>query len=260
MSFYINSIVVSLKTELSYRANTLIRMITLLSSVFIQYFIWKALLPAGVSANGVDYQYMSTYVILSTLISVLLPTTLINDVDGQIKSGQVVLNLLRPVKFKAILISNAIGKSLFSLLANIPVLITALLLFPLQLHSLQNMMLFLISIILGVQLYYSISYILGLLGFWFVQIWILARFLSDFTRFFAGALIPLVFFPDILLKISKFLPFKYMYYSPIDIFIRASGSEAIDIILRQIIWIISLHLLQAILWKFAIKKLVILGG
>jgi len=119
----------------------------------------------------------------------------------------------------------------------------------------------LLSIINGLLIYFLISYLLGMLGFWYMTIWHFKRLLEDTIRVFAGALIPLWFFPQFLVTVSNYLPFKYIYFIPISIYLqKISLAEAQKAIALQFIWLVTLLALEHFVWQKAIKKLVIQGG
>ena len=80
----------------------------------------------------------------------------------------------------------------------------------------------------------------------------------------AGGYIPLDFFPDWFNKIVSYLPFQYLFYWPIQIFLNRDimGMEDmfLKIIFTQLFWIVSLYIVSRIIWIYAIKKYCAAGG
>ncbi|MBH1941607.1 ABC-2 family transporter protein [Mobilitalea sibirica] len=72
------------------------------------------------------------------------------------------------------------------------------------------------------------------------------------------------FYPGWLVGIADFLPFKYIYYWPIQFFLNKSPADNIhtlfSIISIQFIWILSLFVLYKIFWRNMIKKYCAVGG
>ena len=69
------------------------------------------------------------------------------------------------------------------------------------------------------------------------------------------------FFPNSLVVISDFLPFKYIYFVPTSIFLSKSDPTAsVLLILQQFLWIIGLTLVEKFVWRKAVRKLVVQGG
>lgn len=85
--------------------------------------------------------------------------------------------------------------------------------------------------------------------------------MDDVLRLLSGAFIPLWFFPTALADISSFLPFRLIFFTPISIYLeKISGVEAGGLIAQQLLWIIALLVVEKILWRKGIRKLVIQGG
>ena len=63
-------------------------------------------------------------------------------------------------------------------------------------------------------LLFLMSYALGLLGFWHSSVWQLGALLGMLLGLFSGSFIPLWFFPDWLLAVSEYLPFRLLYFAP----------------------------------------------
>jgi ABC-2 type transport system permease protein len=101
---------------------------------------------------------------------------------------------------------------------------------------------------------------MGLIGFWYMRGW-QSTIIWILNRLFSGAYIPLWFFPQILVTISYFLPLRLMYFAPISIFLgTVTPLDCLYIILQQFGWMFVLYAVIMVMWRAAIKKLVIQGG
>ena len=77
----------------------------------------------------------------------------------------------------------------------------------------------------------------------------------------SGLVLPIPFFPNVLQKISNFLPYRYVSDFPFRLYVgNISLQEGIKGIIIQIIWIIILILIGKLITKKALKKVVIQGG
>lgn len=78
----------------------------------------------------------------------------------------------------------------------------------------------------------------------------------------SGALIPIAFMPDIVIKIIKFTPFYYMQNAPFNIYngYITDRNEILKIILLQIIWIILLTIIGKKEIKRQLRKVIVQGG
>jgi ABC-2 type transport system permease protein len=75
-----------------------------------------------------------------------------------------------------------------------------------------------------------------------------------------GAIIPLSFFPQILQKILLLLPFPFLIYLPMRIYL---GKIPIDYVpmefLKEVGWIAGFALLNFLIWKKGIRQYVAMG-
>lgn len=72
-----------------------------------------------------------------------------------------------------------------------------------------------------------------------------------------GAIIPLSFFPQMLQGLFFLLPFPFLIYFPMNIFLRKiSNSQIFMEFLKEIGWIVGLLVLNLIIWKKGVKRYV----
>ena len=80
--------------------------------------------------------------------------------------------------------------------------------------SIDNIILYFISIFAGFLINFYYSYIFGLLSFKITNMWGLTQIMNAISQLLSGALIPIVFFPSWMQEIFNFLPFSSMIYTP----------------------------------------------
>ena len=85
--------------------------------------------------------------------------------------------------------------------------------------------------------------------------------ITSVVEFFAGAIIPIPFFPEKMQKVLEVLPFASMQNVPLRIY---SGSMTEPQILKavtlQLFWVIVLFVIGKLLCGLAEKKVVVQGG
>ena len=102
---------------------------------------------------------------------------------------------------------------------------------------------------------YLVNSLIGLIGFWTLEVWGIVVASGRLIAILNGSLLPLNFFPHSLLRITQFLPFQYMYYVPVSIYLGKMGSaEALRQIFFQAIWVAVLLLFYVFLWRRGIKR------
>ncbi len=84
---------------------------------------------------------------------------------------------------------------------------------------------------------------------------------TSVIEFFAGAVIPLPFFPEALQPVMYALPFASMQNTPFMIYVgHISDSEIVKSMVLQVIWLAVLVIAGRLLMKHALKKVVVQGG
>lgn len=266
MRLYIEFIKNAIFVNSAYRLNLFTRLLNRIIGLFIFVSIWKALYAGASETTSnmgtVTLTDMIMYTIVSSAISVFISNTVIGNINNKIRTGQIALDLLKPINFKAWQFCNVIGNNISSILLElVPVLIIGGVVFGFQVPEWNYLILFFISLFSGIVINFLITYILGVLGFWFMDVMHFERLLQDMVRMFSGAWFPIWFFPQALITFSGFLPFKYIYFAPTTIYLaKVSISETLIILLQQFVWMFILLVIENILWKKGTKKLVIQGG
>jgi ABC-2 type transport system permease protein len=75
-----------------------------------------------------------------------------------------------------------------------------------------------------------------------------------------GAIIPLSFFPQILQKIFMLLPFPFLIYLPMRIYLgKIPVSQVHPELLKEGGWILGFALLNVLIWRKGIRQYVAMG-
>jgi ABC-2 type transport system permease protein len=267
---YFELVKVAFQTRTAYKMEILLRLFSRVISLFAQVAIWRALVGQTGEADSamgvISLREMVTYVVVSTGIStfvlLFVAHSPLRRLDGKIRSGAIAMDLIRPLALRASLLCEAIGSNLFEVLVVLfPLVGIGVVVFGMSFPSWRNLLFFVIALLNGFIIYFMISYVSGLLGFWYLEIWHLERFFAELVRLFSGSWIPLWFFPPFLLKLSAFLPFRLIYFVPITIYLgKTEPSETIGLILQQFAWMGILLVIEKALWARGVKKLVVQGG
>ena len=249
----------------TYKVDTLARGIKTLLKLIMQVSVWTAIYSVGVNEirNGnTSLNEMIYYVIISTGISILVGKSNILLIDNKIQTGSIAMDIIKPISFRKYIFSVAMGENVYNFIFQfIPMLIIASFLINIKIPKLVELIYFMIFLIGAVLIRFLSGYLLGLLGFWYLTIWHLDRVLSDLISLFAGSFIPLWLFPNWLRLVAEWLPFKFIYYIPISVFLGKINYEEFHMLLLQMfIWIFVLYLGGTIIWHLGHKYLVVQGG
>jgi len=254
------------KESLAYRVEYFMGITQSLFLLLVQLYLWRALLgqseQASTDMGVITLNEMTTYVLMSTIIATLIYSNVILNINDRIRNGQISMDLIKPVNFKTYMFCNMIGRSFFNFLFQLlPVLAIGLIFIGIDYPSMQNLLLFCVTLVNAIIIMFLIQYSLGLLAFWYMSMWQVEMLLWTLIRLFSGQWIPLWFFPKILVNISNFLPFRLMYFVPISIYLgKVELVDSMYLLIQQLIWIVVLFGMTRLMWRAAIKKLVIQGG
>lgn len=257
---YIEYIKNAFRSQLRYRLNWCMHLFGNFITVYFQICLWSALLE---SRKGVvTLNYMLNYILASAMIQSLILTNTVSIINSKVGSGQIAMDFIKPIRFRLYVFCESVGNSLFSLVFTyLPVTILITVIYK-SYEFWKNIDLFFIaSVCLGMYLYFSIAYCLGLTCFWRAQTWILERFLNDVVGLFSGKLIPVFLLPALILSWNKWLPFQYIYYSPISLLLNSHEiGEKVIILMIQVAWCVFFTLLGVLIERRGMKKLQIQGG
>ena len=122
--------------------------------------------------------------------------------------------------------------------------------------------LFIISVVLGYVILFSIEFIIGNFAFWVVEIRGLYAFVIwGLAMLFSGYFLPLEFYPTLLAKIAAVLPFRAIIYFPTAIYTgQLTGENLVTALLTQLFWVAVLVGIGRLVYRAAFRKLVIQGG
>ena len=256
----------TIKRSMAYRGAFFITLISRLFTVFVIYYLWKAIFDSSVNSiiRGFSFPEMKAYITMNFLTGLITGMTgsLAMNIAYDVSDGSIAVQFARPISYRLIKFSESLGglcgNVLFQL---IPFSLIFIVIGFVKVPTLVNFTLYLISAFLGFLCMFSFSFFFGLFSFYTTYFFGFNMAMSVILQFFSGSLIPLTFFPEYLEKIFRLFPFASMNYTPIMIYLgKLSGKEVVYALVLQIIWILLFYLAGKFLWSSAIKRLTILGG
>jgi ABC-2 type transport system permease protein len=245
-----------------FRSSYYFGLINSIISVFITVSIWKALYGGAESVNGISFAATVTNIVFSMLLSTAFG---FNDfaIAGNVHSGQIAVDLLRPMSISLSNMFSAVGSNLFKLIAHfLPTLIFSAIFFRiLPPKSALSLILAILSAVLGFCLLYTVSYIVSVTSFWITNVWSLSTLKNVIIGIFAGTMLPIWFMPQSVQNALKYTPFDVIYFAPVKIYLgQMSGDDILFSYGKQIFWLGIFMMLGAVLWQKGIKKITIAGG
>lgn len=251
-------IAMAFRSAFAYKSSVFFLFFGSVISILAQIALWNFLY----AADPAKRTYMTAYVVLSTVINFFYYGNVAKYVEAKVRSGDLAVDLLRPVNPITVFWSIALGNILSSLaLRGLPILLVFSYAFFGQGITLWKLCLFLLALLAGHVLFTLIYICLGYLAFVTFAIWPFFRLVNDTIRFLSGSVIPLTLFPPFLQTLSWFTPFRFLYTFPIDLLI--GSLPAGEILLNftvMAVWILAFAGLLALASRQAEKRLVVQGG
>ncbi len=120
---------------------------------------------------------------------------------------------------------------------------------------------YLVSLLLSYSLHFLLMALLACTAFWFTELQGVSAVFWLVLSLLSGAVVPLWFLPPFFQQLSSWLPFQGLVYVPVAIYIgRLAGGAVWLALLQQVIWIGVLSAVLALVWRAALRRLVVQGG
>ncbi len=246
---------------MAYRANFFLEIFGMMALFGAILFLWISVYANSASGTigGYTLPEMLTYIVGGALISSFVMSTVQGDeIDQDINEGLVSAYLLKPLNTSFYwLIRDISRKTLtifFGIISFIALFFIArkFLLPPVSLSMFATAAIFVIA---GVFLHFEIFYISAIASFWLGRTWGLRFAIRVIMEIATGAVIPLSLMPGLWGDILEFLPFKFLVYLPLQIYLgKLSVMEIAGEFLYFLAWLLFLGIVSWQLWKRGIKS------
>lgn len=259
---YINTFFKYVHCMRIYKMNTLFSILSGMILLFIQSEVWYALFKQGKQVEATLGEAI-TYMILSSILLKRIQLYPGHALSKSISNGEIALELNKPISLILFYTAQEAGKAFFRFVVTaIPMFVFSLSFFAfLPPINFTYFVLFLITSVLGLVILVLFDCILGYSSFWVMNNWYIPRIESALFIFFGGTTVPLWFYPQWILNICNVLPFRYITYDVINIYLgRITVSGVLKVIFIQIFWILLLWIFERMIWMKATKKIIIQGG
>lgn len=267
LSRYYTIVRTSLEDYFVYRLNFALWRVRAVIQLLILYFLWLTAYGGLNNLFGYSQGQMLTYILGVSLIrSYVLAARLSEGVGAQIITGEISNMLLKPISYLRYIFARDLSDKLINIFfSSIElVLIVAILRPPLVLQG--NGLFFtgaLISVLVGLTLYFVLNFSLSLSAFWLHgDDWWAPRFIFGIILdFLAGGLFPIDALPGLAKQLVLLTPFPYLLYFPMKVYLgQADGEVIIRGLAIGLVWLLGLYLFQRWLWRRGLMAYTSSGG
>ena len=252
-------IIKSLTYEFNVYGNIVMQTIIMITSAYF----WRALYKGQGMVGNVDADSMLTYVILSSVLSVLLITNVERRIERSVEKGTVAADMMKPINIFGVYFAEDIGNIIALIFQNmLPILLIGSLMIRVpRMADIHDLPLFLVSVFVSFLINWLISALFGMIAFSAVNIDALIQVKKHLLRLLSGSIIPIWFFPAGVARVLEALPFVYIYQLPLSIYIgRGSRSEHLYQMGIQFLWLVILSVVFFYVQNRVTRKVMVQGG
>lgn len=229
--------------------------------VLVNYFVFHSIYTYGGKEviHGYSMEQMVWFFTANLLVNSFVWNPMVGSMSDRVLSGDLTMNLLRPVSVFQYDMADCAASRLVSILMDfLPGLVIYSLILPPRFMTPGSLLRFLIVVFPAFLLNYLTSSLIGLAAMWVKNNTSLHAISNVLISFVGGSLIPMEFYPNLLRRLTDFLPYKYIYYWPIQFFLNKSQACEMMFLWKvvgiQMFWIGVLLLLYRVAWKRLLKR------
>jgi ABC-2 type transport system permease protein len=208
---------------------------------------------------GLDVADALTYVwVLQGLFAVVWAPW-VRELSEAIRSGELVVELLRPGDLYLRLLALDLGRTLSVLVTRtVPTLVVAALVLPLRLPTTAGGLAWLAaSLLLAAVVSFQFRFLFGSAAFWTPDYRSMFMLLFPVLWLVSGFVIPVDFFPGPLRALVDWSPLIPLLMAPVRV---ATGGSAALAVAGQVAWVLVLWLVGRLVLAVASRRLVVHGG
>ena len=251
--------------SLQFRLSMLIIFVGNLLYLIVIYFLWKAIYASSGQevVNGMTFSDTLIYLVLASAIFNFIEMYTVWEMGRAIQSGNMVLNLLKPMEYRKYLFWSFSGTFVTQFFFTfLPTFIIVAIVTNGSIQFGFNLLYFVISIVMAIVINYNIDFFVGTICLYTESIWGINIMKQVLVLLLSGATVPIAFFPETFKKIVYCLPFQSIYNAPLSLLLGKDMpiSEAMTTLGIQLLWCVVMMILSRLFWKSSLKQITVNGG
>ena len=260
-------IAANLQVSMTYKLNFFLGILSVMVLFLVHYNLWDAIFEGHDTdvIGGYTFSEMIVYVAISRTLFLLVNSLSIEQtVADEIKSGQLSTVLTKPINYLMYRLLCKSGDVVIHFVT-MTLAVAALFLVAIRDFSLlpgvTAIAAVLCTAVAGMLINTLIGFSFALTAFWMDHVDVMFISKRLVISFVSGVWIPISFFPEVLRNALDFLPFSWLQYFSVSIFLGKVGDREIVYGLAiQAFWIVALFLLSSLMWRRGMKRYTSTGG
>ncbi|MCS6969600.1 MAG: hypothetical protein N3B15_09410 [Planctomycetota bacterium] len=233
-----------------------------------QWFIWKAIYAqrgAEAEIGGLAFAQLTTYLAVGYIARSAYFTNLDSEIATRFQSGDVALDLLKPLDPLGQWLAQAVGECAFRLLFfALPMACVLVPVFGVLPPAGDGWWQFPLLFLLAFLINHELNVAAGIACFFLEDITALTSLKRNLLMLLSGLLVPLHFLPEWLAAALVWLPFAAIGYWPVLAYVGELGAhghpDIVMVLAISLGWLALLHFGNRCFWSLARARLEVQGG
>lgn len=259
MTGWRQALALGVRGALAYRTELVVRVVSGAVVGALTTAVWMGVTRGRAQVAGVPSPALVTYVLVAWLWATALATRVDAELAERARTGDLALDLLRPVPPQALAYWRDLGRTAATaLVTTLPLLAGAALVVPVSLPTRPGPWLaFALSLPISHAVSFGLAWLVGLGATLLRTGRGLLHLKGSVLALLSGALIPLEVYPDAVRAVVVWLPFAGLSHTPAALL---TGRAGVGLLAVQALWAAALLLLGQRAWAALTRRLVLQGG
>jgi ABC-2 type transport system permease protein len=258
---------ICIEERLVYRGDfalgTLMRFLPLVTQIFLWTAVFAAVDRGTVAGYSLD-EFIVYYLLTNVGRAFSSMPGLATGIARQIRSGEVKKFLIQPVDMIGfMLLTRVAHKLVYYMIALGPFALVFYLCreYFHQLPDPTTWLAVMASLVMGFLIGFFLESLMGMLGFWLLEVSSLLFVFILFTFFFSGHMFPLDMIGEPWGTIIRALPLQYLAYFPAAVFLgKIEGPDLAWGLLAEAAWLVALIVANRVAFRFGVRRYAGYGG
>ena len=246
-----------------YRGAWIIFMLANITMPIISLLIWRTALASGAQLP-VDERYITTYFVLLGFVTMATSSWMAGFLAQDIRLGKLSSWMVRPASLLTGFVANNLSEKFLKLFALVPMIGIVWWIFRGSMNipaSPGRWLLFLVSIVFGAILVFTIDLLIAALAFWMDDVSALVQARVIIASVLSGAVVPLALMPDWSRGFIDHQPFRFTVSFPVEIVAGdLTGSELVTGLAIQFGYVVGFAVLARLVWSAGIRSYSAVGA
>lgn len=247
-----------MKAQLAWRADVVFNMVFTITKILFAYLLWGIIFQDRDMVGDFTLHGMLSYYIISSFLSGLERSGGVSsELHDRIRNGTFSKYMVIPVDVEKYFLAMELGIVLFYISFDFIAAAVWTFIFQVEFTHTEDIAVAACAVliaVLGMLFMVLLNYFLGLLTLKYQGIQTFLMIKNNLVALITGSIVPLALFPEIAVRIMRWLPFYYVTYLPAMLLAGLCRNEARSGVVVISCWCILMQAAINVVWKKYIRK------